>query len=223
MNKQSIADRRAATGGRLAHWLSGRTTRSAAAPLLGDVAILDCSPIVDGYTGDVAYTLSVGHHAELERAQNFLSELRSRLPEHFAHPGKARDVFSWVDGEICDAGYENAADGYGNEVIGHRVYHHGRFFSRLQWFLPEKPFGGVISWHGPGFILKSASRGILPETLGPLHHAPKTGVWAIEPHLRAGSFGCKFEELLVVEPDRAYWLDDLSQRRIMVEPKQSGV
>lgn len=47
----------------------------------GDVAILDCSPIVDGYTGDVAYTVSVGANAELSKAQTFLSELRDLLPE----------------------------------------------------------------------------------------------------------------------------------------------
>lgn len=34
------------------------------------------------------------------------------------------------------------------------------------------------------------------------------GLWAIEPHIGAQGFGAKFEELLVVEPDRAFWLDD---------------
>jgi hypothetical protein len=100
--------------------------------------------------------------------------------------------------------------------MGHRVYHHGGYFSNASWFPSEKTFGWTISWHGPGFLLKTISRLLYPETLGPLHHGPKTGVWAIEPHLRAGDFGCKFEELLVVEKDRAYWLDDLSQKRLMI-------
>jgi len=38
----------------------------------------------------------------------------------------------------------------------------------------------------------------------------------IEPHIRAGEFGAKFEELLIVEPGRAYWLDDIRQRRITI-------
>lgn len=53
--------------------------------------------------------------------------------------------------------------------------------------------------------------------LGPLHHGPKTGVWAIEPHIRVGAFGAKFEELLIVEADRAYWLDDTSQKRLTIQ------
>lgn len=194
----------------------GPTRDEGAALRERDVGILDCAPIVEGYTGDIAYTVSVGPNAELERARDFLAQLRARLPERFADPDLAREVFAWIDGEIRAARYENAADGYVNEVVAHRVYRHGRFFSRLPLFLPEKPFGWVISWHGPGFIVKSASRGIYPETLGPLHHGPKTGVWAVEPHIRGGSFGCKFEELLVVDTDRAYWLDDDSQKRLDV-------
>ena len=182
----------------------------------GDVAIVDCSPIVDGYTGDIAYTLSVGANPDLERAQNFLSDLRARLPQRFADPEIAVDVFDWVDREIRAAGYENAADGYVNSVVGHRVYRHGRYFSRAAWFPAEAIFGWTMSWHGPGFLLKTISRRLYPETLGPLHHGPKTGVWAIEPHLRAGGFGCKFEELLIVEDGRAYWLDDLSQKRLTI-------
>ena len=119
----------------------------------GDVAILDCSPIVNGYTGDTAYTVSMGHNPELERAQDFLSGLRAQLPERFANPETSRDVFGWVDAEIRGAGYQNAVNGYVGHVLGHRVYHHGRFFSWMPWFLPERPFGYMISWHGPGFLL----------------------------------------------------------------------
>ena len=182
----------------------------------GDVVILDCSPIVNGYTGDVAYTVSAGSHPQLEEAQRFLSELRARLPRRFADPEAAGDVFRWIDREIHAAGYENAADGYVSSVVGHRVYHHGRYFSQASWFPSESIFGWTISWHGPGFLAKGISRLILPETLGPLHHGPKTGIWAIEPHVRCGDFGCKFEELLIVEEDSAYWLDDLSQKRLTI-------
>ena len=84
------------------------------------------------------------------------------------------------------------------------------------WFLPQRPFGWIASWHGPGFLFTLSRRLVFPEVLGPHHHGPKTGVWAIEPHIRAGEFGAKFEELLIVEPDRAYWLDDISQRRITI-------
>ena len=39
-------------------------------------------------------------------------------------------------------------------------------------------------------------------------HAPVPGMWAIEPHLGFHGVGVKFEELLVVTDDDAYWLDD---------------
>lgn len=34
------------------------------------------------------------------------------------------------------------------------------------------------------------------------------GLWAVEPHLARGDIGVKWEELLVVEDNDAYWLDD---------------
>ncbi|WP_198406933.1 M24 family metallopeptidase [Nocardia terpenica] len=184
----------------------------------GDVAILDCSPIVDGYTGDVAYTVGVGDNAELTKAHTFLSELRDLLPARFADPATATHVFAWVTALMELAGYQNAVNGYVGHVMGHRVYRHGPLTANFPYFLPERPFGYLASWHAPGFLLKIARRGVLPEELGPLHTGPKTGVWAIEPHIRAGEFGCKFEELLVVTDDDAYWLDDLSQRRITIAP-----
>ena len=39
-------------------------------------------------------------------------------------------------------------------------------------------------------------------------HAPTPGLWAVEPHLGWRGVGAKFEELLVVTEDDAYWLDD---------------
>ncbi|OXH82904.1 Xaa-Pro aminopeptidase, partial [Burkholderia multivorans] len=34
------------------------------------------------------------------------------------------------------------------------------------------------------------------------------GLWAVEPHLGFAGVGAKFEELLVITEDDAYWLDD---------------
>ncbi|MFJ9369945.1 M24 family metallopeptidase [Nocardia sp. NPDC101769] len=181
-----------------------------------DVAILDCSPIVDGFTGDIAYTVSVGENPELRKAQDFLSDLRAQLPGHFADPQQAAGVFDWVTEQMSAAGYQNAVNGYVGHVLGHRVYRHGRLASAFPYFLPERPFGYMLSWHAPGFLLKIVSRLVLPEELGPFHTGPKTGIWAMEPHLRIGTFGAKFEELLVVEDGNAYWLDDKSQQRIEI-------
>lgn len=37
---------------------------------------------------------------------------------------------------------------------------------------------------------------------------PEPGLWAIEPHIGKDAFGVKFEEILVVTKNDAYWLDD---------------
>ena len=41
-------------------------------------------------------------------------------------------------------------------------------------------------------------------------HPPTPGMWAVEPHLGTDgdTIGAKFEEILVVTDDDAYWLDD---------------
>ena len=57
---------------------------------------------------------------------------------------------------------------------------------------------------------------MLPEVLSVSHRGAKTGVWAFEPHIRVGDFGCKFEELLVVDDRRAYWLDEISEKRMTI-------
>jgi hypothetical protein len=39
-------------------------------------------------------------------------------------------------------------------------------------------------------------------------HPPVPGLWAVEPHLGFRDVGAKFEELLVITENDAYWLDD---------------
>ena len=39
-------------------------------------------------------------------------------------------------------------------------------------------------------------------------HPAAAGLWAVEPHVGRDGVGVKFEELLVVTEDDAYWLDD---------------
>ena len=39
-------------------------------------------------------------------------------------------------------------------------------------------------------------------------HAPTIGLWAVEPHLGFQGVGAKWEELLVITEDDAFWLDD---------------
>lgn len=40
------------------------------------------------------------------------------------------------------------------------------------------------------------------------NHPPTAGLWAVEPHLGFRDVGAKWEELLVITEDDAFWLDD---------------
>ncbi len=39
-------------------------------------------------------------------------------------------------------------------------------------------------------------------------HKPFEGLWAVEPHFAINGIGVKFEEIMVITEDDAYWLDN---------------
>ncbi|MFZ5697467.1 MAG: hypothetical protein ACOY9J_01865, partial [Pseudomonadota bacterium] len=51
-------------------------------------------------------------------------------------------------------------------------------------------------------------------------HKPKPGVWAVEPHLDCHGIGAKWEEILVITEDDAYWLDEETPH--MIEARAKG-
>lgn len=168
-----------------------------------DVVILDVSPVLDGYAGDIGYTCSLNPSPELKRAQEFLLELRHELPGMFASEMRTGAIWAAIDERVRMAGYDNCHALYPFRVLGHRL-------NRLPLGRIKLPLIPVsfISWFSLQAQWGFLSRGIFPEILGPEHDGAKTGIWAIEPHIGGAGFGAKFEEILVVEPGHAYWLDD---------------
>lgn len=169
---------------------------------VGATAILDVSPVVDGYIGDVGYAVCIGSNPELDKARAFQLALRARIPELFASPMTPKEIWFEIDRIIAEAGYDNIHSKYPHCVLGHRVFRvkkkegkHLRFGWRaFSWFSFETNMAFLRM--GPSAILT------------PEHVGKKLGLWAIEPHIGWAGGGCKFEEILVVEPDRCYWLDD---------------
>lgn len=167
-----------------------------------DVVILDVSPVVDGYIGDVGYTLCLTPNPDMEKAKTFLLQLRQDLPAMFGSTMTAGEIWLEIDKRIKDAGYDNVHSKYPHCVLGHRVFRvkpkkgkHLRVGNRaFGWFSLETNMA----------FLKMG----LSATLTPEHIGRKLGLWAIEPHIGWAGGGAKFEEILVVEPDRCYWLDD---------------
>jgi Xaa-Pro aminopeptidase len=161
-----------------------------------EVFILDVAPILNGYVCDIGYTSCVGENAEYTKAMAFLEKLKIQIPALFSSKITGGEIWQRVENAILDAGYDNVHKRYPFAVLGHRVHRGlGELPSPSLW-----GFGWQSFW-------SIASRGILGQLLTSTHEGDLVGLWAIEPHLGTKTFGAKFEEILVVEKDRAYWLE----------------
>lgn len=165
----------------------------------GEVFILDVAPILSGYICDIGYTSALGENAELDVAKDFLRELRTELPRMFAE-ASARGGAIWdeIDVRIRSAGYDNVHAEYPFSVLGHRVH---KVRSEAASVFNFINFGWQSYWE---FL----SRGLFGQLLNADFAGDLTGLWAIEPHIGAKSFGAKFEEILIVSAGAAKWLRD---------------
>ncbi|MCE9499213.1 MAG: aminopeptidase P family protein [Leptospira sp.] len=168
-----------------------------------DIIILDVSPIVDGYIGDIGYTMCLSPSKDLDSIMKYLLQLRELIPKLFASEKNVSEIWAEIDNNIKENGYDNCHAKYPFAVLGHRVYK----VPLANYNFPLIPVW-IASWFSFQAQYSFVRHGILPELLTPDHSGSKIGVWAIEPHIGGKGFGAKFEEILVVENDRAYWLDD---------------
>ncbi len=165
--------------------------------------ILDVSPVLDGYIGDIGYSSCLQPNAELDEGMQYLLKLRAEIPGYFASPMSAAEIWRKIDQDARADGFDNVHALYPFAVLGHRVYR----VILPQTSLPLLPVS-FASWFSLQGSVAFLSHKVLPELLTPDHAGEKIGLWAIEPHLGRGKTGFKFEEILVVDQDRAYWLDD---------------
>ncbi|MBM9577846.1 aminopeptidase P family protein [Leptospira sp. 201903070] len=165
--------------------------------------ILDVSPVVDGYIGDIGYSSSLVPNQELDLGMEYLLKLRKEIPEYFSSSMSASEIWWKIDRDAKENGFDNVHSLYPFAVLGHRVYKvHLPNFS-----FPLLPVS-FASWFSLQGSYEFLTHKVLPELLTPDHEGDKIGLWAIEPHLGRGKTGFKFEEILVVEKEGAYWLDD---------------
>lgn len=167
-----------------------------------DVAILDVSPVVNGYIGDVGYSICLTPNPELDKAKQFLLQLREDIPKMFASPMTAAEIWAEINQQIANAGYDNIHSKYPHCVLGHRVFRvKPKKGKHLR--VGTKSFGWFSLETNLTFMKLGLSAALTPEHIG-----NKSGLWAIEPHIGWDGGGAKFEEVLVIEPHRCYWLDD---------------
>lgn len=166
----------------------------------GDAVTLDTAPFYRGFPADVGYSFACGPHDELARARRFLSSLREVIRELFAsavaRPGlSGGDISAAIARRIVGAGYDAVHHLYPGGVLGHRLHP-----AKEGWRPPTfTPFGFAA-------VARVLAGGYYPELLNEEHRGGLLGAWAIEPHLGGAGFGCKFEEILLVDEKGARWL-----------------
>lgn len=162
----------------------------------GEPYILDVAPILHGYVADIGYSDCLGANVAFEEAITFLKQLRREIPSFFSEQLSGGAVCQRIETEMVKAGYDLQHRCYPFSVIGHRVYITPGGFD---WSILH--FGWQSFW-------SLLSRGLVGQLLNENHEGDLLGFWAIEPHLGTQLFGAKFEEILVVEANTAYWLEE---------------
>ncbi|MFJ5921728.1 M24 family metallopeptidase [Kitasatospora sp. NPDC092948] len=169
--------------------------------------VLDCAPVVDGYTADIGYGGKVGENPVWDKLAQDLRVYRELILREVKARRTLAEVYAAVDAQIAEHGYDNRHQVYPGRVIGHQV-------TRMT---ARGPAG--VNLFGFGVrTLQTLGRELVKERLegrSPLwaggkasRHAPTPGLWAVEPHIGFREVGIKFEELLVVTDEDVYWLDD---------------
>lgn len=169
--------------------------------------ILDAAPVVRGATADIGFTGICGANPAVERMMDDLAAYRALIVDEVRAGRTFREVYEAVDRLAAEQGYANRHHAYPGHVIGHVIAP-----------LDPGPGIGLTPARFGRRHLRSLARTIAVgrrERWSPLwsgdprsDHPPVAGLWAMEPHLGLRGVGAKFEEILVITDDDAYWLDD---------------
>lgn len=175
----------------------------------GMAVILDAGPIYEGYIVDTSLSICFGDNPEQTKLHASLKEFREQLLQGIKQRKTFSDIEKHINEMIKKLGAENCHRKHIGEVIGHRVFRvtHGfwNFFKIKQLSVRH------VVW----LIWKSLAtkKGWINESPNWNHrrtsnHKPFPGLWAVEPHFAVNGIGVKFEEIMVITEDDAYWLDD---------------
>ena len=178
----------------------------------GMPVILDIAPIVDGYSADIGYCFVHGGDPMVDAMDRTLLQVRDHILQAVRAGKTMRAIYQEVDAIIEAAGFINVHRYYPHRVLAHRL-------GRIQTNALHK-----LRWLGFGLptYVKLTSRTWLAKAFPKLIETPlwndgrecdhplPEGVWAVEPHLATPDqrVGTKWEEILVVTKDNAYWLND---------------
>ncbi len=196
-------------------WVAARTDVSQSGFFPTDTAlcygmplIIDLAPALDGFSADVGYSCTVGANPVFEELDRSLARIRAFLLEGVRAGQTMRALYLALDELVAEH----------DALSCHRHYPEGALGHQLFALEVDPPRPTLLHGFGP-----AAAEGLVAASRGALEHGegypvwndrnladrpPAPGLWAVEPHIGRDGVGVKFEELLVVTEDDAYWLDD---------------
>lgn len=189
----------------------------------GMPVILDVAPLVDGYVADIGWSTFFGEESpEYKQLKRDLIAYRALILDGVKAGRTFRDIYQDVDALIARQGYVSAHRKYPQRVLAHRV-------AKIEesWWTNRHLFGfglDQFTWLVPQGLRARLNPA---QNESPLwndgiesDHKPQPGVWAVEPHLDCHGIGAKWEEILVITEDDAYWLDEETPH--MIEARARG-
>jgi Metallopeptidase family M24 len=170
--------------------------------------IVDLAPVVHGIASDAGYSCVLGVNAVFDELDRGLAGIRSFLLDGVRSGATLATIYRGLDLLLAQRGWENCHRHYPDRALGHLVFPLGREPDRPS---PIPGFGTAAAEALLAAGLTAATeRRAYPVWNGGLlaDHRAAPGLWAVEPHIGRDGVGVKFEELLVVTEDDAFWLDD---------------
>ena len=176
----------------------------------GMAAIVDAAPLFDGYTADVSVSFACGENATVSRGKVVLEELRMAIPRWVNGGRTARLVCQEVERHLATVEFASCQKSYLFDALARRVYRFPPSFLTRHTLLGMSAatilrlFGQALRSKLPGdragwpFWNDSDAADL----------RPGRGLWSVEPHFARGGVGVKWEELLVIDADGAWWLED---------------
>ena len=174
----------------------------------GMPVILDLAPVVHGIAADVSYSCVFGSNPTFDELDAGLALIRHFLLEGVRAGETLLDLYCQLDVLLARRGWRNCHQHYPDRAMGHRVFALGRDPERAS---PIPGFGTAAAEALLGAGLEALKSGTCYPAWNDsslCDFPPSPGLWAVEPHIGKDSVGAKFEEILVVTEDDAYWLDD---------------
>jgi hypothetical protein len=170
--------------------------------------IVDLAPTTHGFSADVAYSCTIGSNPVYSELDRGLARIRTFLLEGVRSGQTLRAIYLALDELLAEHGALSCHRHYPDGALGHLVFPLEADPPRPT---PLRGFGTAAAEGLVAASLDALARGTgypIWNDRALADRPPTPGLWAVEPHIGRDGVGVKFEELLVVTEDDAYWLDD---------------